>query len=122
MSLADLVKEVQREAGTVDGVSEAQLTLVLVRLEKGWAWTGSKRHAVPARELYHAAMEVIPEAGLATVYSAVRAAVAKLGGWFVLRGNLRHVRGCRVNHMTDVEAWKASRGLRKPWRRRTGTE
>lgn len=118
MSLSRVVEDVERRAAAPQ-VAAKHLAATKAALERGWTWTGSKRHAVPARELYRAAVAAMPGAGLAAVYAAVRSAVAQLGGWFVLRGNLRHVRGCRVNHMTDVEAWKASRTLRKPWRRAT---
>lgn len=113
MSLAGIIAAVERQA-VPHGIPAAQLAAAVKALREGWTWTGSRRHAVPSSVLYLA----VRKSGCPPkqVVATTKAAVQQLGGWFVLRGNRRHVRGVRLNHMTDSEAWNASRALRPPWR------
>lgn len=115
MSLAGIIAAVERQA-VPHGIPPKQLAAAMLVLSEGWTWTGSKRHAVPTSDLYLA----VRKSGCPPkeVVNTTRVAVQQLGGWFVLRGNRRHVRGVRLNHMTDAEAWTASRALRPPWRHR----
>lgn len=80
-------------------------------LGAAFVWTGSRRHAVPATELYAAvrALQAMPPSA---VFAATRAAVAILGGWPVLRGNRRHVRGVKPKGLTDIVAWRYAQALR----------
>lgn len=115
MSLAGIIAALDRQA-VPHGVQVEELLVAVRVLAAGWTWTGSKRHAVRATDLYLA----VRQSGCAAnqVVATTEAAVRQLGGWFVKRGNLRHVRGARLNHMTDAEAWLASRALRPSWRKR----
>lgn len=115
MSLASLVRDMERQAAAPE-VPEPLYRLAFKALFDGWTWTRSSRHAVRAADLYLAVRNAGVPGGQAV--AATKAAVAALGGWFVVRGNLRHVRGVRLNHMGEVEAWRASRHLRKSWRSR----
>jgi hypothetical protein len=113
VSLSSIIAAVERQA-VPHSIPPKQLAAAMLALSEGWAWTGSKRHAVRTADLYLAVRKTGCPA--AQVVATTKVAVQQLGGWFVLRGNRRHVRGARLNHMTDAEAWNASRALRPPWR------